>query len=482
MKKSHLALILLGSLFSCAAVAQTKSVPRVPTKSVAFAPDPAVPATGHATVAADFNGDEKMDIATVGTTNGGLTIQLGKGDGTFLPAVTYRGGYHYNALVVGDFNGDGKLDVAASLPFLCGGCGGYPSYLLQVFIGDGKGAFTIRVPKHVYYGQPLAAGDFNGDGKMDLLVTNTDYYGEDWFPSIALGNGDGTFTQGSGFPDTYLPTFPAVGDVNGDGKLDIVMPALDSIEGLGITYVYTGNGDGTFQSTTYAGTQYWGYTAALGDFNGDGRLDIATDAIQVLLNNGDGTFTNDANVNARIGSSIGGVAVGDFNGDGKVDFVAGGWLTTYDGAFAFLSNGDGTFNQVTVDGTNTTMLQAAHFTNDGKLGVLTSTGLFLQTPASLLPAALSFGDIAVSTESTPQSVTLTNVGNVMMSIKSIGLTGTGASQYKQMNNCGASLEAGKSCQIELVFAPIVAGQASASLSVTVPGAPASTVTLLGYGD
>jgi hypothetical protein len=482
MKNPRL-IMLLVVIVCAAALAQTKTAPRIPTSSVAMAPAPSVPATGHATVAADFNGDGKIDIATTGTKNGGVTIRLGKGDGTFLPAVTYRPGYYYDAIVAGDFNGDGKTDLAVSLPFLCGGCGGYPSFLLQVFLGAGDGSFTVVAPKHPFYGLPLAVGDFNRDGKLDVIVTNTDYYGEDWIPSIALGNGDGTFSQGASLWDTYLATFPAVGDLNGDGKLDIAMPALDGTQGNSISYVYLGNGDGTFQSAVYSGTAYWGITAALGDFNGDGKLDIATDGIQVLLNNGDGTFTNDASVNVRglAGTSIvGGVAVGDFNGDGKIDFAAGAPVGGYSGAFVFLSNGDGTFKQVTVDGT--AVLQAAEFNNDGRLDLLTGAGLFLQTQASLLPSVLTFGDIPVNTQSQPQTLTLTNVGNVPMTIKSLQLTGTGAAQYSQTNNCGSTLAAGRGCQIQVVFAPTATGTFNASLSVTVPGAPASTATTIGYGQ
>jgi hypothetical protein len=479
-----LGLIFLSILFACAvAGAQTKTVPRTPTSSVAFAPDPAVAATGFYTIAADFNGDGKMDIATTGAKNGGVTIRLGKGDGTFLPAVTYRPGYFYDGIVAGDFNGDGKIDLAVSLPFLCGGCGGFPRYLLQVFVGAGDGSFTVVVPKQHYYGLPLAVGDFNGDGKLDVLVTNTDYYGDSWVPSIALGNGDGTFTNGASLVDTYWPTFPAVGDLNGDGKLDIVVPALDGTEGNGITYVYTGNGDGTFQSSVYPGTATWGITAALGDFNGDGKPDIATDAIQVLLNNGDGTFTNDANVSVRglAGTSPAGrVVVGDFNGDGKIDIAAGAFVDGSSVGVVFLSNGDGTFNQATVDGP--VLLQAAEFNHDGRLDLLTGAGLFLQTQASLLPSFLNFGDVPVRTQSTAQTATLTNVGNLRMTITSLQLTGTGAGQYSQTNNCGSTLASGKSCQIQVIFAPTATGIANASLSVTVPGAPPSIATLFGAGD
>ena len=300
-------------MFCAAAFAQTAHTPRTPTSSVAMAHDPALPAPGPIGVTADFNGDGKMDVATVNNPNGGVTIRLGKGDGTFLPPVTYHPRYHYEAIVVGDFNGDGKLDLAVSVPFLCEGCGGEPTSVLQVFFGAGDGTFTAVTYSKPIYGLPVAVGDFNGDGKQDLIVTGPSYDGTDWFPSVALSNGDGTFRQGASLGDTFYLTYPAVGDFNGDGKLDIALPGFDYYQGNPVTNVYLGKGDGTFAPrVTYTSPQYWVASAAVADLNGDGKLDIITDGIQVLLNNGDGTFTNDASVNLAGSNVTGGVAVGDF--------------------------------------------------------------------------------------------------------------------------------------------------------------------------
>jgi hypothetical protein len=125
---------VIGVLILCGlAVAQTQSIQTKPASStpmpsVAMALDPAVAATGQATVSADFNGDGILDLATTSGTNGGVTVRLGKGDGTFAAGATYHVGHFYNAIVAGDFNGDGNIDLAVSMPYLCGGCGGFPSY------------------------------------------------------------------------------------------------------------------------------------------------------------------------------------------------------------------------------------------------------------------------------------------------------------------------------------------------------------------
>lgn len=167
--------------------------------------------------------------------------------------------------------------------------------------------------------------------------------------------------------------------------------------------------------------------------------------------------------------------VGDFNGDGKLDFAAGVNLTAPGSSYVLMGAGDGTFQTVTVEGGP--ILQAADFNGDGKLDLLTANGIYLQTPASMLPTSVNFGDVPVNTTSASQTITLTNVGNALMTIKSLTLAG---SQFTQTNNCGTSLASGASCTIQAVFAPTVTGNASAVISVTVPGAPPSTVTLSGY--
>jgi hypothetical protein len=447
---------------------------------VAMALEPQVINPGPGTVSADFNGDGKLDLATTNNPGGGLTIRLGKGDGTFLPGTTYLSNHYYNALVVGDFNGDGKMDIAVSLPFLCGGCGGEPSYLLQMFLGAGDGTFKHVVPRTVFYGFPLAAGDFNGDGKLDLIVTGTDYNGEFFYPSIALGNGDGTFQKGTSLVIMNQFSYPGVGDFNGDGKLDVAMPDLDSFQGSPITSVYLGNGDGTFATpVAYPGNENTISTAAVADVNNDGKLDIINDSIQVLLGNGDGTFKDSGMAVAT--NTVAGIVVGDFNGDGKIDFVSKANPTNSPfGSLVFLGNGDGSFQVVPIEG-GAQVLQAADFNGDGKLDLLTTAGIFVQTAANLFPTSMNFGAIKVNTKST-QTAIVTNVGITTMTITSVQLTGTGASGYSITNGCGGSLAPGKSCQVQVVFAPTALVAYDASLTVTIPGAPPSAVLLFGAGD
>src|SRR6266478_4324528 len=163
----------------------------------------------------------------------------------------------------------------------------------------------------------IAVGDFNGDGKADLAVVN---FG-DWNVYVLLGNGDGTFqaarsvyfASGGGFPWSI-----AKGDFNGDGKLDLVV----SNYGDNSLSVLLGNGDGTFQAPLTATVGTNPAQVTVGDFNGDGKLDLAVanlndNTLSVLLGNGDGTFQTPQTFASPGMTHPYFVAVSDFNRDGK---------------------------------------------------------------------------------------------------------------------------------------------------------------------
>ncbi len=224
-----------------------------------------------------------------------------------------------------------------------------------------------------YLPYSVAIGDFNGDHKLDLVVANSDNHAKvHRTVSVLLGNGDGTFQPQVQYGTGNGAVSVAVGDFNGDGKLDIVTANLHD----SAVNVLLGNGDGSFQPSVEYGTLQRPWSVAIGDFNGDGKLDLAVACgnsdgrVSVLLGNGDGSFQ--ASVNYAIGTSPHSIAVGDFNGDGRPDLVVANPRS--DTVSVLIGKGDGTFSAHVDYGTDGTpySVAVADFNHDGKLDLATA--------------------------------------------------------------------------------------------------------------
>ncbi len=404
---------------------------------------PAGPIYNSYLATADFNGDGVADLAlthTVSKGAGRVGVLLGKGDGSFGPVVDYAVGPTPFTLVAADFNGDGKLDLAALDAF-----GAANANKVWVLPGRGDGTFQAAVGSvSVTHQGFLGYADLNRDGKLDLVIADQPASAME----VMLGNGDGTFQPGKEYllaahptsigivplddgntslftadnagSDLFLyfitsdgvihspelqtigtgPLAVAAADLNGDQQPDLVITDAST----GTLYVKLASGKGQFAkpiSYPVAGIQEG--LLATADLNGDGKPDvIAADAtgLNVLFGKGDGTLgaVNTFPAGGRLTS----LSVTDFNRDGKPDVAAA--RADGGGIAVFLGNGNGTFQNV-----RTTALPDAQaavsgdFNGDGKPDLAVVSGKIDFQTIGIFAVLLGNGD---GTVQAPRSISL----------------------------------------------------------------------------
>ena len=293
-----------------------------------------------ALVVADFNGDDKPDLAVANQSSSDVSILIGNGDGTFQKAANYGLGKTPSFLATGDFNADHRLDLAVAEG------GGNKS--VSILIGNGDGTFQPAVSYNAGGDADyVASADFNGDGKPDLLISSTGGI------SILMGNGNGTFQNAVLTSTSGTTPFVALGDFNGDGDIDVAT-ATGGTSGesdFGNLIVLLGNGNGTFQTQVLPKLRFWPKVLIAADLNGDGKIDLAAvvrenifgSDIRVFLGNGDGTFGDPAQVRGEFASLV---MVGDVNNDSKPDLLGLEYIDPDNSPMEIqwmLGNGDGTF-------------------------------------------------------------------------------------------------------------------------------------------
>ncbi len=250
--------------------------------------------------AADFTGDGRPDIITANNSSSNITLLRNNGLGGFVSAGTFNVGGGPVDLAVGDFNNSGTLDVAVA-----------NSFSVTVLLGNGQGEFGT--PINVSGGaSKIITADFNNDGKLDLAIGANSI-------QILLGNGTGEFSAASCSVSSTGGL--AAGDVNGDGKLDLVVANVLTAE----IQVRLGDGAGCFGEPTVINVLNAGRPrfVALGDLDKDGKPDIVAGAT-VLLNDGEGGFGEPfAYGLGSLGSDPGAnTVIADFDGDSNLDIAS----------------------------------------------------------------------------------------------------------------------------------------------------------------
>jgi hypothetical protein len=326
------------------------------------------PAGPRALITVDYNGDGKPDLLTANSTANNFTLFINNGNGTFTDT-SFLSGFAPTSIAVGDFNNDTRLDVATSSE---------TANTVNVSLAMVGGGFTApslislpnAVPKFVL------AADFNGDGKPDLVTANASASSNNI--SVFICDGMGGFSAPTNYASGQVngsPSHISAGFFNADSNLDLIV----TLTGVGKVVYFSGAGNGTF---TLASTFTIGNPATVAvatlirDLNNDAKADLITACYgtdQIVVSFGNGTGGIASTTTLFIAKQPHTIAIGDFNGDGLPDLN-----TILDGSRAmalFLNRGPGTFPTIKQVSTIQGFVRTADFNRDGKPDLLLGTGI-----------------------------------------------------------------------------------------------------------
>jgi len=384
------------------------------------------PSADNDLAVADLNGDGKLDVVIGGngSSTNGVSVLLGNGAGSFAAVVPTAAPVFFSKIVLRDFDGDGKADLATS-----------SENGVWVMFGDGTGSFgtAVQYATAGSFLSGLEAADFNGDGKTDLVTIRQDDL------SVLLNDGHGQFSVVRTFPSSARPSRLVVGDFNVDGKADVVtgsssgdtpnnisvllgdgagnlaapinMPAdstnfllsgdfngdgkPDLVQGMGVGSlgILLGDGTGHFGAPGKFSPNGYSPAAVAGDFNEDGKLDVATNNITLAFGDGAGGLL--AAPSFRVGHDPTSIATGDFNEDGRRDLVIANATGSTDNSVSLLiRNETGGYAPATTFavGSQPKFIAVADFNGDHHLDFVTTNSLRSSAAPSAGKISVRLGD------------------------------------------------------------------------------------------
>jgi chitodextrinase len=279
-----------------------------------------------------------------------FTIKANVASGTFTQTSMPSPGSSPWAITASDFDGDGNVDLAVT---------DFYTNTVSILLNNGSGTFTqSSMPSVGSNPYSVTTGDFDGDGDIDLAVANS---GSNTV-SILLNNGSGTLIQSSTPSVGEWPGSVIAGDFDGDGDIDLAAANYDSHT----VSILLNNGSGTFTQSSSPGVESNPCSVTAGDFEGDGDIDLAvanigSNTVSILLNNGSGTFTQ--NSTPGVETFPVSVIAGDFDGDGDIDLATANRSSNT--VSILLNNGSGTFTQSSTPGVGSVPVSVVEGDFDG---------------------------------------------------------------------------------------------------------------------